>query len=225
MSGRRGGLLPRAASPHESRDARIKSFDIPGASLVTGGLVTLVYAITQANNNGWGSATTIALLAAAAVLLTAFVVWERRVADPLVPPSFFQLRTVVGANVAGLVLGTAIFAMFLMLTLYMQQVLALLRDADGGCVPRRRRDRDLLVRSGGESRQPHRRQVRAHDRDDGAFGRARVLHTGIRRRLVRRRPPARVPAGSASGSASRSCRSRSRRSPAFRRPRPGSRPG
>jgi MFS family permease len=40
-----------------------------------------------------------------------------------VPFSFFRLRTVVGANVAGLILGTAIFAMFLMLTLYMQQVL------------------------------------------------------------------------------------------------------
>jgi EmrB/QacA subfamily drug resistance transporter len=120
------GVLGFVLAPfllHESRDARIKSFDIPGASLVTGGLVTLVYAITQANNNGWGSATTIALLAAAAVVLAAFVAWERRTAEPLVPPSFFRLRTVVGANVAGLVLGTAIFAMFLMLTLYMQQVL------------------------------------------------------------------------------------------------------
>src|SRR5207247_2040070 len=50
-------------------------------------------------------------------------VWERRAAEPLVPFSFFRLRTVVGANIAGLILGTAIFAMFLMLTLYMQQVL------------------------------------------------------------------------------------------------------
>src|SRR5207249_5127902 len=94
-----------------------------GAALVTGGLVTLVYAITQANNNGWGSLETIALFATAFALLAAFVGWERRVAEPLVPFSIFRLRTVVGANVAGLILGTAIFAMFLMLTLYMQQVL------------------------------------------------------------------------------------------------------
>src|SRR5213078_5167843 len=47
----------------------------------------------------------------------------RRAPAPLVPFSFFRLRTVVGANIAGLILGTAIFAMFLMLTLYMQQVL------------------------------------------------------------------------------------------------------
>ncbi len=107
----------------ESRDARVKSFDVPGGVLVTGGLVTLVYAITQANNNGWGSSSTIGLFAGSAVLLAAFVGWERRAPDPLVPFSFFRLRTVVGANIAGLILGTAIFAMFLMLTLYMQEVL------------------------------------------------------------------------------------------------------
>jgi EmrB/QacA subfamily drug resistance transporter len=120
------GLLGLALAPlllTESRDARVKTFDLPGAALVTGGLVTLVYAITQANNNGWGSLETIALFATVLVVLTAFVVWERRVAEPLVPFSFFRLRTVVGANIAGLILGTAIFAMFLMLTLYMQQVL------------------------------------------------------------------------------------------------------
>jgi EmrB/QacA subfamily drug resistance transporter len=120
------GVLGLALAPlllTESRDARVKSFDVPGGVLVTGGLVTLVYAITQANNNGWGSASTIGLFAGSAVLLAAFIGWERRTADPLVPFSFFRLRTVVGANIAGLILGTAIFAMFLMLTLYMQQVL------------------------------------------------------------------------------------------------------
>ncbi len=107
----------------ESRDARTKSFDVPGGVLVTGGLVTLVYAITQANAYGWGSVATIGLFVGSLALLAAFVAWETRTAEPLVPFSFFRLRTVVGANVAGLILGTAIFAMFLMLTLYMQQVL------------------------------------------------------------------------------------------------------
>src|SRR5713101_3861395 len=120
------GLLGLALAPlllTESRDARVKTFDLPGAVLVTGGLVTLVYAITQANNNGWSSLETIALFSTALALLAAFVGWERRSAEPLVPFSIFRLRTVVGANIAGLILGTAIFAMFLMLTLYMQQVL------------------------------------------------------------------------------------------------------
>ncbi len=120
------GLVGLALAPlllTESRDARVKTFDLPGAALVTGGLVTLVYAITQANNNGWGSLETIALFVSALVVLAAFVAWEWRNDEPLVPFSIFRLRTVVGANIAGLILGTAIFAMFLMLTLYMQQVL------------------------------------------------------------------------------------------------------
>src|SRR6266540_3258911 len=120
------GTLALAVTPFllsESRDAKARSFDIPGAVLVTGGLVTLVYAITQANGYGWGSLETIGLFAAAIALLGGFLAWESRTAEPLMPFSIFRLRTVVGANVAGLILGTALFAMFLMLTLYMQQVL------------------------------------------------------------------------------------------------------
>src|SRR4051794_4458908 len=107
----------------ESRDATAESYDVPGAVLVTSGLVTLVYAITQANNYGWGSIETIGLFSGAAVLLGSFLVWESRAKDPLMPFSIFRLRTLVGANIAGLILGTALFAMFLMLTLYMQLVL------------------------------------------------------------------------------------------------------
>jgi EmrB/QacA subfamily drug resistance transporter len=107
----------------ESRDATARSFDIPGATLVTAGLIVLVYAITQANDYGWGSAETVGSVAASAALLVAFVAWETRTPDPLMPFSIFRLRTLVGANVAGVILGTVIFSMFLMLTLYMQQVL------------------------------------------------------------------------------------------------------
>ena len=83
----------------------------------------LVYAITQAPDYGWGSVETIGFFAAAAVLLTTFIIWEARTRDPLMPLSIFRLRTLVGANVAGVILGTVLFSMFLMLTLYMQQVL------------------------------------------------------------------------------------------------------
>jgi EmrB/QacA subfamily drug resistance transporter len=120
------GALGFALAPvllNESRDAHVRSFDLPGATLVTAGLVTLVYGITQANNNGWASTESLGIFAGAIVLLGAFVAWERQAAEPLVPSSFLRLRTLVGANVAGLVLGTATFSMFLMLTLYMQQVL------------------------------------------------------------------------------------------------------
>jgi EmrB/QacA subfamily drug resistance transporter len=120
------GLLGLALAPFflsESRDAHANSYDVPGAALVTGGLVTLVYAITQANNYGWGSLATIGLFSGAVALLGAFVVWEQRTAEPLMRFGILRLRTVSGANVAGLVMGTAMFGMFLMLTLYMQQVL------------------------------------------------------------------------------------------------------
>lgn len=120
------GLLGLVLTPvllAESRDARVKSFDAVGAVLVTGGLATLVFGITQANTYGWGSVKTWAIIAGALAVLAAFVVWERRHAEPLMRFGILRIRTVAGANVAGFILGTALFAMFLMLTLYMQQVL------------------------------------------------------------------------------------------------------
>src|ERR671935_667838 len=120
------GILGSVLAPFllkESRDAHAKSFDVPGAELVTSGLVTLVYAITQANNYGWGSLATNGLFPGAGALLAAFVGWELRTPEPLMRFGILRLRTVSGANVAGLVMGTAMFGMFLMLTLYMQQVL------------------------------------------------------------------------------------------------------
>jgi EmrB/QacA subfamily drug resistance transporter len=121
------GLAAIALTPvllAESRDAAMKSFDVPGAVLVTGGMVTLVYAITQANQYGWGSFETIGLFTVAGVLLTAFTAWEARAKEPLMPFSLFRIRTVAAANISGLILGTVTFSMFLMLTLYMQQVLS-----------------------------------------------------------------------------------------------------
>src|ERR671918_386498 len=108
----------------ESRDARVKSFDAPGAVLVTGGLSLLVYAITQAGQEGWLAGRTLSVFAAALVLLVGFLAWERRHSEPLMRFGIFQIRTVSGANVAGFIMGTAMFSMFLMLTLYMQQVLS-----------------------------------------------------------------------------------------------------
>src|SRR5690348_2129467 len=107
----------------ESRDANVRSFDVPGAVLVTGGLSSLVYAITQAGDVGWLAGRTVGTFAAAVALLAGFVLWERRHAEPLMRLGIFRISTVAGANVAGFILGTALFAMFLMLTLYMQQVL------------------------------------------------------------------------------------------------------
>src|SRR5829696_1754521 len=120
------GVLAFALAPvllHESRDARVNSYDVPGAILVTGGLSLLVYAITQAGTDGWLAGSTIATFAVAIAMLVGFVGWEVRHPDPLMRFGILRIRTVTGANVAGFILGTATFSMFLMLTLYMQQVL------------------------------------------------------------------------------------------------------
>jgi len=107
----------------ESRDASVKAFDVPGGVLVTAGLSSLVYAITQAGQDGWLAGGTLAFFAASLTLLVGFVVWELRHPEPLMRLGILRIRTVSGANVAGFIMGTALFAMFLMLTLYMQQVL------------------------------------------------------------------------------------------------------
>src|SRR6059058_2173264 len=114
-------LAPRLLD--ESRDTSVKSFDVPGAALVTGGLVSLVYAITQSGRYGWTSGRTVGVFAASVLLLAAFGWWERRHAEPLMRFGILRTKTVAGANVGGLILGTATFSLFLMLTLYMQQVL------------------------------------------------------------------------------------------------------
>jgi EmrB/QacA subfamily drug resistance transporter len=100
-----------------------RHFDFSGAASITGGLMLLVYALTQATQHGWATAETVLLLAASAVLIVAFFVIEQRSKAPLLPLRIFRLRTLTGSNVAGLLMGGAIFAQFFLLTLYMQQVL------------------------------------------------------------------------------------------------------
>ncbi|HUJ54382.1 MAG TPA: MFS transporter [Gaiellaceae bacterium] len=121
------GALVLALAPGVVRESRApdiaREFDAVGASAVTGGLALLVYAISKAPVDGWSDATTIGLLAAAALLIVFFVVWETRVEHPLMPLSIFRIRTLAGANAVGLLLGASIFADFFLLTLYVQNVL------------------------------------------------------------------------------------------------------
>jgi EmrB/QacA subfamily drug resistance transporter len=120
------GAVAFVAGPRlltESRDAHARSFDALGAVLVTGGLSSLVYAITQAEESGWLSAWTLSIFAVAVALLAGFVAWERRHPEPLMRLDLLRGQTLLGANVASLILNTTTLSTFLMLTLYMQQVL------------------------------------------------------------------------------------------------------
>jgi EmrB/QacA subfamily drug resistance transporter len=104
----------------EGGDRRI---DPLAAVLVTAGLVSFVYAMSEAPDAGWLSGQTILFTAAAIVLVGAFFLLERRHESPLVPFWIFRLRPVTVANAVGALLGGAIFGGFFLLTLYMQQVL------------------------------------------------------------------------------------------------------
>ncbi len=115
-------LAPRIV-PDSRLDTARRKFDAAGAVAGTGGLVLLVDAISQAPQYGWGATRTIVVLTAEAVLLAAFLLIERRVTDPILPLSIFRLRTLAGANTAGLLLGGSFYAFIFVGTLYMQQVL------------------------------------------------------------------------------------------------------
>ena len=108
----------------ESRaEGLTRHFDAAGAVTVTASLVLFVYGLTQSTNVGWGSARTILVLVASAILMAVFIAIEQRSRSPLVPLSFFRRRTPTGANIIGFGLGTIVFGMFFLLSLYQQQVL------------------------------------------------------------------------------------------------------
>jgi EmrB/QacA subfamily drug resistance transporter len=115
-------LAPRLLD-ESRREGGTRHFDALGAVTVTAGLSLLVYALVDTINAGWGSTQTLTLLAVSAALIVTFVVIERRSPEPLMPFSIFRLRTLSGANVVGLLVGAALFAMFFFLSRYMQQVL------------------------------------------------------------------------------------------------------
>ena len=106
----------------ESKDDRARGFDVPGALLVTGGLVALVYALVKGNDYGWGSLETVGTLLTAFVLLALFVVVQRRSREPLVDFRLFRSRTLLGADLGSLFVGAGVFALFFFLILWMQQV-------------------------------------------------------------------------------------------------------
>jgi EmrB/QacA subfamily drug resistance transporter len=121
------GIAAIALAPlllQESRaDVAQRHFDFPGAASITAGLMLLVYAMTRATSDGWGSGSTLALLAGAAALVLAFVAIELRSPSPLLPLRIFRSRTLSAANAAMAIVGAVAFSEFFVLTLYLQDVL------------------------------------------------------------------------------------------------------
>jgi predicted MFS family arabinose efflux permease len=108
----------------ESRsELRHRHFDVAGATSVTAGLMLFVYGLTRTATSGWSDPTTLAILAASAVLIAAFVAIELRSKAPLLPLRIFRQRTLAAANGIAVIVGVTAFSQFFLLTLYMQQVL------------------------------------------------------------------------------------------------------
>ncbi len=97
--------------------------DLPGAVLLTGGLMLLVYAIVGAAEHGWGSVQTIGLGALSVLLLAAFIVRQARIANPLMPLRLFRSRNVSGANAVQALMVVGMYGMFFLGALYMQRIL------------------------------------------------------------------------------------------------------
>src|SRR5215204_399103 len=115
-------LVPRVVRESHAEGME-RHFDAIGAFAVTAGLMLFVYALTRTNQVGWSSLETILEFIGSAVLIAFFIVWEARSKYALVPLRIFRRRTLTGANIIGFLLGTMIFGMFFLLSLYMQQVL------------------------------------------------------------------------------------------------------
>jgi EmrB/QacA subfamily drug resistance transporter len=115
--------LTRRIVPESRLETTRRQYDPLGALTVTGGLLLLVYTISQAPDVGWETARTISLLAVAIASLVAFILVETRVEAPLLPLALFRSRTLTGANAVSFLLGGSFFAFIFVATLYMQQVL------------------------------------------------------------------------------------------------------
>jgi EmrB/QacA subfamily drug resistance transporter len=104
----------------QKRDGARPQLDIPGTLFICAGLFALVFGFSNAETDGWGSATTWGMLAASGILLIAFVLWQRRAAHPLLPLAVVLHRNRGAAYLSILIAGSGMFALFLFLTYYLQ---------------------------------------------------------------------------------------------------------
>jgi EmrB/QacA subfamily drug resistance transporter len=116
-------LLAQRPLVPESRDPAAPKLDLPGFALSTAGLTALVWGIIEAPSWGWSDARIVGAFAAAALLLTAFVAWERRTAHPMLDVRLFRNPRFSAASGAISLSFFALFGSIFFLTQYLQLVL------------------------------------------------------------------------------------------------------
>lgn len=115
----------------ESRDPNATRVDWAGVAAFSSGLFLLVLALVRGNAEGWGSTLIVSLFAGSAVLLVAFAVIELRVPEPMLPLRLFRRHAFTGVQLAAFAVSSSLFALFLYLTLYLQNYLGLSPFAAG----------------------------------------------------------------------------------------------
>jgi EmrB/QacA subfamily drug resistance transporter len=109
----------------ESRDPAPRRLDWPGQATLSASLFLLVLALLRGNSDGWGSTAILSALLAGGVLLLAFLAIEARSDAPMLPLQFFRIPAFSGAQIAAFSISGSYFAIYLYLTLYLQEVLHL----------------------------------------------------------------------------------------------------
>src|SRR5262245_45923381 len=107
----------------ESRDPNATRADWAGLVTFSGMLFLLVLALLRGNDHGWSSTLILSLFTGSALLFLAFLLIERRVRDPMLPLALFRIRSFAGVQISAFALSASLYAMFLYLTLYLQNVL------------------------------------------------------------------------------------------------------
>ncbi len=106
----------------ESRDETARGIDWGGTVTFSAANAMLVLGLLRGNDDGWTSATILALLGGALLLSAVFIAIELRVAQPMLPLGLFRNRSFTGAQITAFALSGSMFALFLYITLYMQEI-------------------------------------------------------------------------------------------------------
>lgn len=108
---------------HSALEGPRPKLDIPGTILVSAALFGLVYGFAHAETDGWGAPLTWGMLTAAAVLMVAFILWQRRAAHPILPLQIVLDRNRGAAYASVLIAGAGMFGIFLFVTYFVQSSL------------------------------------------------------------------------------------------------------
>ena len=118
------GIVVSQLVIRESRDtSHEQSVDVPGLVTSSAGLFALTYALIEGNGHGWTSPEILALFAAAAVLLVAFVAVERYQRLPMLDLSLFRIGSFSGSNLVAMLVSLGMFGVFFFVSLYLQNIL------------------------------------------------------------------------------------------------------